>query len=399
MLERLKENRADIANSFWLLFILTVFFNWIGFLYAGIRARHRIWFLSGLGYAVPFILMLLLARHKSALLLKIDVGLLFSAWLVSAVQAFMIYRLFLERIAEVDARQESLFTEIRLAVAEALGQLRLKLAALMNDLKKKLPRLPVIHLPKIKLPRLPRRQPKTEAEAVPTDDAVYEPEEEVNREPHTVGIDEFADMTPEDVQEWQEQNAPPRDDAEPLLPAEPPAQETPAEPPIAAEPAEEEDADSLEPSLTGDLVLNRPKENSLVKQQSAELTVWIQGVMDVAHTIKSDIIQYRIESICQSIEILIDEAIESPDHWPSIKRLMGYYLQLTERVVGKFMRLAETDGNDASGQAQRVETLLDSIDQGLMRQRGRELQLAIEDLENEIEGLENNLKSDDILVI
>ena len=52
-----KGKRWEILHSLWIGWTFTLgFFNWIAFLYIGLRAKQWKWVLWGLLYAMPFIL-------------------------------------------------------------------------------------------------------------------------------------------------------------------------------------------------------------------------------------------------------------------------------------------------------------------------------------------------------
>lgn len=51
--------RWERLHSVWVLWMFTLaFFNWVGFLYVGVRVRHRVWVAWGAVYSIPFIVIM-----------------------------------------------------------------------------------------------------------------------------------------------------------------------------------------------------------------------------------------------------------------------------------------------------------------------------------------------------
>lgn len=92
-------------HSLWIGWTFTLgFFNWIGFLYAGIRAKKQAWVMWGAFYSIPFTLAMIFADRSDAVMDAVVVPLTLVLGVVSIVHAFRIRAEYLRRIA-ADQRQ------------------------------------------------------------------------------------------------------------------------------------------------------------------------------------------------------------------------------------------------------------------------------------------------------
>ncbi len=92
--------RWEIRHSIWMLWIFTLgFFNWVGFLYVGIRSRNQAWVAWGAFYSVPFILAMIFAERNQAIMSNVVVPLTVILGVAGIVHAFRIRPHYLRRLA------------------------------------------------------------------------------------------------------------------------------------------------------------------------------------------------------------------------------------------------------------------------------------------------------------
>lgn len=101
--------RWEILHSLWIGWTFTLgFFNWVAFLYIGIRAKQRKWILWGLFYSTPFILAMLTPNSRSWLW-SVVVALTLLLGIIGIIHAFRIrdeYLLHLEVLQRRKSRPE-----------------------------------------------------------------------------------------------------------------------------------------------------------------------------------------------------------------------------------------------------------------------------------------------------
>jgi hypothetical protein len=86
-------------HSLWIGWTFTAgMFNWVAFLYVGVRARRQRWVMWGAIYSIPFILAMLFAEREDAVS-DVVVALLILVGIVSIVHAFRIRPEYLRTIA------------------------------------------------------------------------------------------------------------------------------------------------------------------------------------------------------------------------------------------------------------------------------------------------------------
>ncbi|WP_164491824.1 ComEA family DNA-binding protein [Staphylospora marina] len=90
----------ELWNSLWMgwaLFTLGIL-NWVSFFYIGIRVRQRKWVLAGIGYAIPFVVMMISEGVLSDVYMDLAAGVAVALWPVSIIHAMLIRREYLERL-------------------------------------------------------------------------------------------------------------------------------------------------------------------------------------------------------------------------------------------------------------------------------------------------------------
>lgn len=101
-----KGKRWEILHSLWIGWTFTLgFFNWIAFLYIGLRARRRRWLLWGLFYALPFTLAMLSPDLNSSLG-DLIVFLTLAMGVVGILHAFAIRREYLVRLEALQRKAD-----------------------------------------------------------------------------------------------------------------------------------------------------------------------------------------------------------------------------------------------------------------------------------------------------
>ncbi|MGF1471079.1 MAG: hypothetical protein ACFB50_04950 [Rubrobacteraceae bacterium] len=99
-----KGRRWEILHSFWIGWTFTLgFFNWIGFLYVGIRARQRKWIMWGVFYSSPFVLAMIFSNTLAfeGWVGDLIIALILFLGLVSIFHAFRIRKEYLVRLNAV----------------------------------------------------------------------------------------------------------------------------------------------------------------------------------------------------------------------------------------------------------------------------------------------------------
>lgn len=82
----------EILHSIWILWTFTLLFNWIAFLYIGIRGREKRWRNWALLYMVPFWLSIIAPDSGTVTFLA------FVLWIISVIHAFRIRKEYLTRL-------------------------------------------------------------------------------------------------------------------------------------------------------------------------------------------------------------------------------------------------------------------------------------------------------------
>ncbi|CAN5661482.1 hypothetical protein BH20ACT11_BH20ACT11_10280 [soil metagenome] len=104
-----KGRRWELLHSLWVGWTFTLgFFNWIAFLYIGVRSNNRRWLYWGGFYSIPFILALLhpdLEGWSGNMIMTLLLGL----GVVSIVHAFLIRKDYLSRLAMLQRDPSSSF--------------------------------------------------------------------------------------------------------------------------------------------------------------------------------------------------------------------------------------------------------------------------------------------------
>ncbi|HEU4963918.1 MAG TPA: helix-hairpin-helix domain-containing protein [Bacilli bacterium] len=82
-----------LGQSWYLLFALTLIFNWVAFFYTGQRARNTRWIVWGGVYAVPFTIGMFTANHGPFL-----IGLYWISYVASVIHLFTVRKEYLMRL-------------------------------------------------------------------------------------------------------------------------------------------------------------------------------------------------------------------------------------------------------------------------------------------------------------
>lgn len=96
-----KSRRWEILHSLWIGWTFTLgFFNWIAFLYVGVRARYRRWVFWGFFYTIPFALAMVFGSTQAfdGWVGDVIVALTLIFGVISIVHAFMIRKEYLLRL-------------------------------------------------------------------------------------------------------------------------------------------------------------------------------------------------------------------------------------------------------------------------------------------------------------
>lgn len=96
-----KSKRWEILHSLWIGWTFTFgFFNWIAFIYVGVRVQRWKWILWGVFYSVPFAIGMAtpVTEEGSGWTGDLWVGVLLITWIFSIVHAFVIRRDYLTRL-------------------------------------------------------------------------------------------------------------------------------------------------------------------------------------------------------------------------------------------------------------------------------------------------------------
>lgn len=123
-----KGRRWELLHSLWIGWTFTLgFFNWIAFVYVGLRARRRQWIFWGAFYSVPFVVGMAtpVTEEDSGWTGSLWVSVLLITWLISIVHAFVIrkeYLLCLEALQQQKA-YEDVSLKQRLAAQYGTGTL------------------------------------------------------------------------------------------------------------------------------------------------------------------------------------------------------------------------------------------------------------------------------------
>ncbi len=95
-----RSKRWEFLHSIWMLWMLTLgFFNWVGFLYVGIRTRKPRWVAWGAFYSLPFILAMLFAERSQAVMDTLVIPLTLILGVAGIVHALRIRPEYLRRLA------------------------------------------------------------------------------------------------------------------------------------------------------------------------------------------------------------------------------------------------------------------------------------------------------------
>ncbi len=93
-------HRWEIRHSLWIGWTFTLgFFNWVGFVYAGIRAKKQSWVMWGTFYSVPFILAMIFAERSQVMMEAVVVPLTIIFGIAGIIHAFRIRPEYLRRLA------------------------------------------------------------------------------------------------------------------------------------------------------------------------------------------------------------------------------------------------------------------------------------------------------------
>jgi hypothetical protein len=141
-----KGKRWELLNSLWIVGAFTGgFFNWVPFLYIGVRARQPKWLLWGLVYAIPFIFFMFVvdARSMNGMLGDLTTGLQLITAVVSPIHAFRIRDEYLLRLVALERgaaeRDETL--KRRLGVEMSRGEAaRTQRTAVSDEVDRSVPR-------------------------------------------------------------------------------------------------------------------------------------------------------------------------------------------------------------------------------------------------------------------
>lgn len=115
----------ELAHSIWICWVLLTcgFFNWVAFLYIGVRASQKKWIVWGGIYSVPFLLSIVSAAVSDGQGIQpewlgtLEVLLAMILWLVSVFHAFKVRREYLIRLdssqRSVAERNADLYSRVR----------------------------------------------------------------------------------------------------------------------------------------------------------------------------------------------------------------------------------------------------------------------------------------------
>lgn len=100
--------RWEILHSLWIGWTFTLgFFNWIAFIYAGVRVQRWKWILWGVFYSVPFAIGMAtpVTEEGSGWRGDLWVGVLLITWVVSIFHAFIIRKDYLTRLETLQSKK------------------------------------------------------------------------------------------------------------------------------------------------------------------------------------------------------------------------------------------------------------------------------------------------------
>lgn len=94
-----KGRNWEIRNSIWIVWTFTFFFNWIAFLYIGVRVRRRRWIYWGVLYSLPFILAMITAESPiDSWQTDVAFSLMLGLGIMSIIHAFQVRKEYLMRL-------------------------------------------------------------------------------------------------------------------------------------------------------------------------------------------------------------------------------------------------------------------------------------------------------------
>ena len=124
-----KGRRWEILHSLWIGWTFTLgFFNWVAFLYIGLRARRARWAIWGVFYSVPFVLAMIFAGSPAfeGWIGDLTVALTLLLGLISIFHAFRVRKEYLIRLGAlregVTGRDESSRREVEREYAESVPE-------------------------------------------------------------------------------------------------------------------------------------------------------------------------------------------------------------------------------------------------------------------------------------
>lgn len=102
----------------------------------------------------------------------------------------------------------------------------------------------------------------------------------------------------------------------------------------------------------------------------------------------------KIESIAKSLDKIFNELRSDPGDVKKAKKALGYYLDTTIQIIEKYINLSKHRNADPkiAESLQRVERMLDMLNEAFEKQLAQLLENNVMDLDVEMEVLEQNLK-------
>lgn len=105
-------------------------------------------------------------------------------------------------------------------------------------------------------------------------------------------------------------------------------------------------------------------------------------------------VKRKVQDIAGLVERILDDIRRDPKDLRSARQFMGYYLDATTKIVGKYVEISERDvsSTEIDASLRRVEGTLDTIKGAFQRQLARLLEDDVMDLDTEVELLEKTIE-------